>query len=107
MSTCAVGPCQDARADGSLYCGRHGPSKRSAPTPKGRPTLRENLVCPHCHVSGHVVGRPVKVRRGVSRKKVASALLTGAASLAVVGIGHTQTQTELSCRACGMTWRVG
>lgn len=85
--------------DGSPYCGRHGPGKKKGAMPKSAPMLRENLVCPHCQVSGHVVTRPVKVKSGMG----GGALVGGV----FLGVARRKSMTELSCRACGMTWRVG
>lgn len=67
-------------------------------------TMTTPSICPHCGERGRVHGQVVKYRKGISRAKAASALLTGAASLAVVGIGKNCQVTEFSCHACGMTW---
>ena len=75
----------------------------------GRPvsppvTYAAKVVCPHCHVTGHVTTRQLKVKKGVSGGKATGAILTGGFSLLATGLSRKVTVTEARCGNCGVTW---
>ena len=97
---CAVGPCKEARMDGSSYCSKHGPKADRA-----RPGAAQ-ILCPHCQVRGRVVTKRVKVKHGISGGKATGALLTGGKSLWMTGLSRKETATQATCGNCHVTWMI-
>ncbi len=109
---CVVGECNETRQDGRLYCPGHGPAeltrweRDAVARQAGHAVGRAAIVCPHCHVQGHVSTQPVKVKRGISGGKAAGALLTAGVSVLATGLSWKEAVTECSCGNCGITWHV-
>lgn len=62
------------------------------------------LVCPHCQTAGRVTTKMVKRKKGISGGKAVGALLTGGASLLVVGLSRKERTTAATCGNCSSTW---
>lgn len=67
---------------------------------------RAQIVCPRCQVAGHVTVSATSKKRGVSGGKATGALLTGGASLLLVGLSRKEYVQLLTCSNCGMTTEV-
>jgi hypothetical protein len=65
---------------------------------------REQIVCPHCQVAGHVRATQTKVKKGVSGGKATGALLTGGLSMLATGLSRKETVTQMHCTNCNVTW---
>lgn len=67
---------------------------------------RAQIVCPRCQMAGHVTVSATSKKRGVSGGKATGALLTGGASLLLVGLSRKEYVQLLACSNCGMTTEV-
>ena len=101
--TCAVGPCNAPRVDGSPYCAKHGPmtGKSRAATDKA---AAAQIVCPHCQGRGQVHTKRVRVKRGISGGKATGAVLTAGFSILATGLSRKEAATQATCNNCHVTW---
>jgi len=67
-------------------------------------SLNKELICPHCRHKGQVRTTPVQQKKGVSGGKATGALLTGGASLLLVGLSRKEWNTQAHCMHCNSTW---
>lgn len=119
--TCAAGPCQEYRLEGSDFCGRHGPREMPQTKLPGAITrFFENMEakearkreqdshihCIYCRRSGSVTTLRRRVKRGVSGAKATGALATGGLSIFATGLSRKQDIVEARCSHCGMSWQV-
>jgi hypothetical protein len=103
IDTCAVGPCHDPRADGSLYCPAHGPRISAKAR---RVSTDAQIRCPHCEVRGQVTTKRVRRRAGISGGKPAAALLTGGLSLPFAGLSRMENRVAAKCGNCDVIWTI-
>jgi len=112
--TCAVGPCNEPRIDGTSYCAKHGPKMgRAKPGASGTGLKKSpdksgdsQILCPHCQVRGQVHTKRVKVKRGVSGGKTTGAVLTAGFSILATGLSRKETATRATCNNCHVTWLI-
>jgi len=71
---------------------------------KERGTLNAAMVCPHCQTKGVVRTKKIKQKQGISGGKATAALLTGGASLVLVGLSKKTDVTQAECENCHCQW---
>lgn len=67
---------------------------------------RRQIVCRFCGVAGRVRVSDVRRKKGLSGGKATAGLLTGGASLLLVGLSRKEATRELECGNCGQRWDV-
>ena len=67
-------------------------------------SYKVKVACPHCHVTGQVATRPVKVKKGISGGKATGAIFTGGLSLLATGLSRKEGVVDAFCANCGVTW---
>ncbi len=70
----------------------------------GHPT--PEMICLHCRAKGEVSTKPITRNAGISRPKVAAAVLTAGISIPVVGLSRRETKTQARCSCCQQAWIV-
>lgn len=71
-----------------------------------RPTVNENVTCPHCGVRGQVSVQRLSRKKGVSGGKATGALMTGGLSMFATGLSRKEGAQHLVCGNCGIGWDV-
>ena len=71
-----------------------------------RPEVNDKVRCPHCDVTGHVTVGPVVRKKGISGGKATGALMTGGASMFLVGLSRKEMAQHFDCGNCGIGWDV-
>lgn len=67
--------------------------------------IRPQVICPHCQVKGHVRGKAVTDKKGVSGGKATAAVLTAGVSMLATGLSRKEAATAATCDNCQSTWR--
>lgn len=62
------------------------------------------MICPHCSYRGLTRTREVTEKTGIMSGKATAAILSGGATLLVVGLSRMQQSTEAWCGSCRNGW---
>jgi hypothetical protein len=65
------------------------------------------IICPHCRSQGLVTTKRVKIKvKGVSKGRVATAVVLSPITLLMTGISRKQVVTRATCGNCHTTWTI-
>ncbi len=64
------------------------------------------LLCPHCQVTGKVRAKEVQRKKGISKGKVAAAVLLSPLTLLATGIAGKTKGIDAHCDSCGISWKM-